>query len=185
MSKLYICSTDYLNGFHNFIRLFLKSLLTFLRNGEHRRGTEGIPCMDTKRIDILDKAYGYNIVVRVTDNLKLQFFPAQNGLFNQNLPHQTRLQASCTDCLQFFLIINQTATGTAHRISRAQNHRISKLIGNSKCFLHRVSHLASRHFNSQLIHGFLKLYTVLATLNGIYLNTDDLDAVFVQNSCLI
>ena len=55
---------------------------------------------------------------------------------------------------------------------------------NLQRLLHRVSHFTSGHFNAQLLHGMFEFDTVLAALNGIYLNADDLYIIFVQNTGL-
>ena len=53
--------------------------------------------MNTQGINVFNKAYGDHIVVRITNHLKLQLFPAKNRLFNQNLSHKTGLQTSGAD----------------------------------------------------------------------------------------
>ena len=98
MGELHIGSSDDLHGFHDFICLLLQPLLTFLGNGKHRRRTEGISCMHPKRINVFDKTYGNDIVVGITDNLKLKLLPSENGFLHQNLSNQRCLQTSCTDC---------------------------------------------------------------------------------------
>ena len=97
MGKLHIGSADDLYRFYYFICLFLKSFLTFLRDGQHRCRTEGISGMNTKRVNILDKADCDNIVLCIPDNFKFQFFPAKNGLFYKNLSYKACLQAAGAD----------------------------------------------------------------------------------------
>ena len=182
MSELHISSTDYLYFFYNLIRLTLQFFLNILRNSQHRRGTEGVTGVNAQRVNIFNEADGDHVVLGVTDNFQLQFFPSQNGFFYQNLSHQTGLQTSGTYGLQFFYIINQAAAGTAHGVSRTQNNRITQFVRNGKGFIHTVSHFTSCHLNTQTVHGVLKLNTVFATLNGIYLNTDYFYVIFIQNT---
>ncbi len=47
--------------------------------------------MNPQRIYVFNEADGDNIVVRIPDHLKLQLFPAQNGLLHKHLTHKTCL----------------------------------------------------------------------------------------------
>ena len=185
MGKLYVGAADNLNRLNNLICLLLKTFLAFFGDGQHRCCAERVTGMHTQRINILNKAYCNHVVVFITDNLQLQFFPAENGLFNKDLTYKAGLKTSGTNGLQFFLIVNQTAAGATHCVSRTKNHRIIQLIRNVKGFLHTIGNLTSRHLNTKLIHGMLKFNTVFTTLNGIHLYTDNLHIIFVQNTGLV
>ena len=87
MGPLYIGSADNLNSLYDLIGLLLKTLLYMLRNGQHRRGTEGISGMNAQGIDILNKAYGDDVIFAVADYLQLQLLPAENGLLHQDLAY--------------------------------------------------------------------------------------------------
>ena len=139
--------------------------------------------MYTHRVNVLDKADCDHVAVLITNNFKLKLFPAADTFLNKNLSYKAGLKTSCTYCLKLFLIIYKTTTGTAHGISRSENYRISELVSNRKCFVNRVSNLTSCNFDTKRVHGVLKLYTVLTTLDGINLNTDNLYIVLVKNSC--
>lgn len=54
-----------------------------------------------------------------------------------------------------------------------------ELICDGESLIYRVGNLTSCHFYSDCVHGFLEFDSVLTALNGIYLNTDDFDVVFV------
>ena len=182
MGKLYIGAADHLNGFHDTVCLFLKSLLQFFRNREHGRRTEGITRVHPQWINILDKADRNHIAVRIPHYFQFQLFPAQNGFLYQDLPYQTGLQTSGADRTQFFLIIYQSASCASHGISGAQHHGIPQPVRNFQRFFHTVRHFAAGHLNPQFIHGFLKFDSILAALNGIHLHTDNLHIIFVQNT---
>ena len=140
--------------------------------------------MDAHGINVLNKADRDHIVVRITDDLQFQFFPAKDRFFHKHLAHQTGLQASGADRLQFFPVVHQAAAGAAHGIGRTQHHRIAQFFSNGKRFVHAVRHLASRHLDAQRIHGILKLDPVLAPLDGVHLDPDHLYLIFFQDTCL-
>ncbi len=91
MGELHIGAADHLHRFHDLVSLLLQPLLALLRDRQHGGGTEGIAGVNSQRVDILDKTYGNDIVVRIPHHFQLQLFPAENRLLHQNLSHQTGL----------------------------------------------------------------------------------------------
>ena len=185
MGKLYVGAADDADVLYNLVGLLLKALLHLLGDGQHRCGTEGITGMHAHGVDVLDEADGNHVAGAVADNLQLQLFPSEDGLFYENLMHKACLKASCADGLQLILIINKAAAGTTHGIGGSQNDGISQLVGNGERFFHRVGNLAAGHFNTKLIHGLLELDAIFAAFDGVNLNTDYLDIVLVQHTGLI
>ena len=184
MRPLYIGSADDLDGLDDLVGFLLQTLLHFLGNGQHGRGAEGIAGMNAQRVDIFNETYGDDIIFAVADNLQLQLFPAKNGLLHQNLTYQAGLQTSGYYRFQLFYIVYKTAACAAHRVSRTENNRVTQLIRNSYRLVYGIGNFAARHLYTQTVHGALKLNPVLAALNGVYLHTDYLDAVFIQNARL-
>ena len=135
--------------------------------------------MNAHRVDVLDETYGDHVAFAVADNLKLKLFPAENGFLNQNLSDKACLKASGADRLQLFFVIYKTAAGTAHRVGRTENNRISESVGNLKRFLNAVGYFTSGHLDAELVHRVLELDTVLTALDGIHLYADDFYVVFV------
>ena len=57
----------------------------FFRQGAGRSYYDGLTGMDTQRVEVLHAGYREAVVVRVADNLELDFFPAFQRFFYQNL----------------------------------------------------------------------------------------------------
>ena len=93
MGELDVGAADDLDRIHDPVGVVLKTLLQLFGNGQHRRGAEGVAGVGAHRVDVLDEADGDHIAVRVTDNLQLQFLPAQDRFLYQNLSHEAGLQA--------------------------------------------------------------------------------------------
>ena len=182
MGKLYIGSPDDLHGLHNPVSLLLQPCLELFGDGEHGSRTEGIPRVHAQGINVLNEADGDHFPFRIPHHFQLQLLPSQDGLFHQDLAHQTGLEASGADCAQFFFIVYQTAPCASHGVGRPQHHRISQCLCNLQRFLHSVGHFAAGHLNAQGIHGFLKLNPVLSPLNGIHLNAYHLHLILLQDS---
>ena len=71
MRHLNIGTTDNANRFHDGVGITLQTLLQFLGNGEHWRGTEGIPRMYAHRVDIFNEADGNHIAFGVPHHFQL------------------------------------------------------------------------------------------------------------------
>ena len=135
--------------------------------------------MNTDRIYILDKAYCDHVAFTVSYNFKFQLLPSENRFLNKNLSYQGCLKTSCTYCLEFFLIIYKSATGTAHGVGRTKNNGISQFICNLQGMLYRIGNVRSCHTYSKFVHGILELDSVFTTLDRINLYTDYLNTVLI------
>ncbi len=82
-------------GIYDFVWIFPKRFWTSSENGKHRCGAEGITGMYAEGIDVFNEADGDHVVFTVSYNFQLQFFPAENGFFHENLTYHTGLKASC------------------------------------------------------------------------------------------
>ena len=98
MRELDICSAYHPYMLHYFISLLLELFLYLLRDGEHRRRTEGVTRMYAHRINVLYEAYRDHIIILITNHLKLQLLPAGYAFLHQYLMNDGCLQPPCTDC---------------------------------------------------------------------------------------
>ena len=184
MRELYVGTADDADAFDDAVRVLLQTLLQFLGNRQHGSRAEGVARMHAHGVDVFDEADRDHLVLRVANHFQLQLFPAADGFLYQNLAHHAGLQAAGADHLQLFGGLHKAAARTAHRIGGAQNNGITQFIRNFQCLFHRVGDLAAGHLDVQGIHGILKFYAVLTTLDGIYLDTDNLDVILIQHACL-
>src|SRR5210317_2376272 len=134
-------------------------------------------------INIFDKADGNHLVLGIAHHFKLQLLPSKNRLLHQHLAHETSRQASADNGAQFLDVVYMAAPPATHGISRAQNHRITKIISNSLSLFHSESWGAVRHLEAKFIHGILESNSILTTLDGIHLNPDNFDTVFFKHPC--
>ncbi len=87
MGKLDIRPSDDLDGLHDVIRVFLELLLQFPVYGQHRCGTERVPRVDPHGVHVFDETHGDHLILGVPHHLKLELFPAEDGLFDEYLPY--------------------------------------------------------------------------------------------------
>ncbi len=182
MRELYVGATDDLDCFHDPVRIVLELLLDFLRNGEHGSGTEGVPGVNPHGIYVLDKADGDHLVFGVPHYLQLQFFPADNGFFNEDLADEAGCYAALCDGPQFILVVGNAPSPAAQGVGGPDNDGVTQIVGYLQGLIHGISGSAQGHGDFQFVHGVLELDPVFAPFYGIGLDADDLHPVFVQDA---
>ena len=71
--------------------------------------------MHTHRVEVFNGADDDAVVIFVSDNLHLVFFPANQRLINEQLAGWRELEAAKTDFLELIAVIGDAATRAAHR----------------------------------------------------------------------
>ena len=178
MSKLNVGSSNDADGFDNIIGMLLETLLKLRVYGQHRSGTIRISRMHAHSINILYKAHCDHLILRISNNLKLQLFPSEDRFLDKDLPDKTKRKSSADDSTEFLDIINQTTACSAHCISRAYNTGQADILKRFFSFLKTICNLTSRHLDTELIHCILECLAVFSPLDGVNLNAYNLDAVF-------
>ena len=138
--------------------------------------------MDAHCIYIFYKADGDFLIFSVPNNLKLQFFPSEDGFLDKYLSNRAERKASGNNCSKLLDVVNQAATGSAHGISGANDTGQADIFERFFCFFKAVCNLACCHFDAQLIHRILECLAVFSPLNSVNLNANNLYAVFFQNA---
>ena len=141
--------------------------------------------MHAHRIDVLDEADGDLVAFRVTDDFELKLFPAERALFDQHLVDQRGSQPAGDHFAQLLDVVDDAAAGAAHRVGRAQDHRIAELVRDLFGLFDRVARLGLRHRDAELVHGLLEDDAVLAALDRIEVDADDLNIVFIENAVVL
>ena len=184
MGKLHVGSADYSDLLNNpechILKLFLK---LFIYSKEWCRA-EGVSCMDTHCINVLDEADGNHLVLGVPDHLHLQLFPAEDRLLDKALVCQGKLKAVPCDSLKFLHVVAETATLAAHGICRTHYYRETDVVCYSLSFGNCMADSGAGGLDSKPLHGFLEDLPVLAPLNSVQVYADNFYAIFVQNSSL-
>ena len=85
--------------------------------------------MNAHGIHVFDEADGDHLVLGVPDHFQFQFLPAQDRLFDQDLPHQAGGDAPGGDGAQLLHVVDQAAAGAAHGVGRPDDHRIAEFGG--------------------------------------------------------
>ena len=83
--------------------------------------------MDAHRVEVFDGADDDAVVLAVADNFHFVFFPAEQGLLNQEFVCRREFEAAGTNLDEFFHVVRNTAAGAAERETRTNNGREADL----------------------------------------------------------
>ena len=181
MGELDVGAADDLDRLDDRVGILLQLLLQGRGDRQHRRGAVAVAGVDAHRIDVLDEADGDHLVVGIAHDLQLQLFPAQHRFLHQHLVDQAGGQAAGDDDPQFLQIFDQAAAGAAHRVGRADDDRIAELGGDLLGVFEGRDGGAARHLDAEAVHGLLEGDAVLAALDGVDVDADDLDPVALKD----
>ena len=129
-------------------------------------------------VNIFYETNGDFLACCIADNFHFQLFPSDDRLLNEDLVYHGCCNTAGCHFAEFFLIIYNTAAGTAHGIGRTDHAGISQFRGDLHCLLNGISRCALCHLNAQLVHGLFECDAVFAAVDGVNLNTDDFYLIF-------
>ncbi|CAB4921872.1 unannotated protein [freshwater metagenome] len=89
----------------------------------HRSDRDGIARMHAHRVKVLDRADDHAVVGAVTHDLELVFFPARDGLLDQDLGDGARIETTLREIEQFLGGGRDACSETAEDVRRADHHR--------------------------------------------------------------
>ena len=181
MGELHVAAADHADLVDDPVGVILKLFLDRLRNGQHRRDAETVAGVDAHRVDVFDEADGDLVPLGVADHFQLQLLPSEGALFDQHLADQTGGEAAGDHFAQFFDVVDDAAAGAAHGVGRPEHHRVAEFGGDLLCLFDRVARFGLRHRHAELVHGLLEDDPVLAALDRVEVDADDLNVVFFQD----
>ena len=79
--------------------------------------------MNANRVKVFHRADSDYIRIAVTHNLKLNFLPAGDTFFDQNLMNRRAVKAVMRNLVKFALVFRNSAACSAERKRRTDNHR--------------------------------------------------------------
>lgn len=88
--------------------------------------------MDAYRIHVFHGTDDDAVVRAVPHDFKFDFLPSRDASFHKNLIDRRKFDAAVGNFFHFIPVVSNTAAGTAERVRRTDDHRITDLIG--KCY---------------------------------------------------
>ena len=137
-----------------------QALVLLVRQGLRRRDRDRIARVYTHGIEILDRADNDAVVVPVANDLHLELFPADDGLFEQHFRRRRHLETVRNDALELLAVVRNAATRPAERKRWPDNRR--KTYGGLlvERLLERMRDVRVRTFETDLRHRLPEQVTV-------------------------
>ena len=139
--------------------------------------------MNTQRVKVFHACYRKTVVIRITDHLKLNFFPSFQRLFHQNLFRESKWALSQFE--EFLFIGTNTTSESSQRVSRTNHHRITNATCSSNSIFHAFYSLADRSFHINLVELLHKQVTVFRIHDSLNRSTQYFHTIFIQNTLCI
>ena len=172
-SKLNVAPTcERADRVHHPNRLIAHSLILGIREGERWGDRDRVPSMYACRVEVLDGANHHEVAVGISQQFKLEFFPAVDALFDQHLVDRTAVQAMAQGFIKVLFLLNKASAGSAKCVGRANNQWEAYVLGDLFALKERLGHVRVRHVDSDLDHQQAKLIAVFGRLDGMQIRAD-------------
>ena len=152
---------------------------------QRRRHHNAVARMDTHGINIFHGADRDGIARAVAHGFKLDFFPARDALFHQNLRNGRGVQPGFGDHAQFCFVHGNPAAGAAQRKRRAHDNRISDLLRRRKRGLKILRDLRGHAGLADGAHRIPEQFSVLRLVDGVDSAAQQPHAVFRQHAAFV
>ena len=143
--------------------------------------------MDAHWVKVFDRADHHALILVVTHDFHLVFFPAEQALFDQHFGRRREIEAVLHHFLVFFTVVGDAATGTTKREAGANNNReiADRSVDRFDCFGQCVDRFRLGDVEADLKHCLLKDVTRFAFNDGFWLRADHFDAILLKDACIM
>ena len=185
VSELHVGTANHADGFYNLEGIALEAFFEGLVDGEERGCAEGVTGMHAHRVDVFDEADGDHLVLGVADHFDFEFFPTEDGFFDEALVRHGEFKTVGANGAEFFHVVAEAAACTTHGVCRANNDRVTDFGHDLFGFFHGVANAGARSLDAELLHGFLEDFAVFAAFDSVEVHTNDLHTVLVEHAGLV
>src|SRR5699024_9299372 len=156
-----------------------------VRQGHGRGDGDGVAGVDAQGVDVLDGCDDDYVVLRIAHQLELEFLPAEDGLLDQDVGLRGRGEAPAGDPVQVLVVEGKAGTQATHGEGWADDDWQPQLGDGLVDLVHVVADTGASRGSTDLLDDVLELLAILATLDGVDVCTDELDAVLVEDAAAV
>src|SRR5699024_1301102 len=146
---------------------------------------DGVAGVDAQGVDVLDGCDDDYVVLRIAHQLELEFLPAEDGLLDQDVGLRGRGEAPAGDPVQVLVVEGKAGTQATHGEGWADDDWQPQLGDGLVDLVHVVADTGASRGSTDLLDDVLELLAILATLDGVDVCTDELDAVLVEDAAAV
>ena len=156
-----------------------------IRQGLGGRHHDGVAGVDAHGVQVLHGAHGDHVAHAVPHGLKLDLFPAEDGLFHQHLGDGRGIQARLGDDAQLGFVLGRAAAGAAQREGGTDDDGVADPLGHRQGALHRLGNVRGDDGLADLGHGLLEQLPVLGPGDGLGVGAQQPHALALQKALLV
>ena len=150
--------------------------------GSHHDGVAG---MDAHGVQVLHGAHGDDVAHGVSHGLKFDLFPAEDGLFDQDLGDGRGIQAGAGNDAQLLGIAGRAAAGAAQGEGRAHDDGIADALRHRQGILHGLGDVRGDDRLADLGHSLLEELPVLRPGDGGGVGAQQSHVLLLQKALLV
>ena len=163
-------------------RRVLEHLVFFFGDRLGRRNDDAVSGMHANRIDVFHIADDDAVVRAIPHDFIFDFFPAGNGLLQEDLPDGAALHPSVAQVVELLHGLRDAAAGTAQRVRRPDDDRQSFFLDEIVAFLDGSGNRAGRHRFTDLFHERLEGLPVFGFLYALLVDAQQFHIVSGENA---
>ncbi len=169
--------TDRLQHLYAFVAHFL---VLAVGQGLNRGDGDRVTRVNTHGIEILDGANDDCVAGLVAHHLELVFLPAQDRLFDEDLPHGGEFETVTGFFEKLLLVVGNPCAAATENERRSDHQRIADIGGDPERFGHRPGVPGPRHLHPHTLHRLLEEPAILRLVDGLQVGSDHLHAMAVE-----
>ena len=157
-------------------------LIVMIGQRLRRCNNDAVSRMYTDGIEVLHVADRDAVVIAVTHDFILNFFPTGNAALDEHLADHAVLKSLDDRFDKFFFVFGNAAARAAHRVGGTHDQRIADLVGKPDGRFHILDDRALRNRLFEFLHRFLEKLAVFRLLNRLKACSQEFDMIFFQHA---
>src|SRR5690606_29705376 len=153
------------------------------------RDSDGIAGVHPHGVEVLDRTHDDAVVGLVAHDFHLEFFPAQQRLFDEQFAGGRGFETATADDFEFFGVVGNAAARAAHGEAGADDRGEPGSAGFGRDaaldfpgFVHAVGDTRLGRLQADVGHGLLELLAVFGLFDGMFVRADEFHAVLGQHT---
>ena len=158
-------------------------LLVFaVREGLSRSHGDGVAGVHAHGVHVFDGTHDHAVVRGVAHDFHLEFFPADDRLFDHDFADRAGGEAVPGDFLKVFQIVGDAAARAAEREGGTDDHGEGHGGPDAAHVVHRMRDGALRHLEADVFHGLTEQFAAFGLFDDVGPGADEFRAAFLQHA---
>lgn len=158
-------------------------LVVTVGEGLARCDDDTLACMDSHRVDVLHIAHCDTGIMRITDNLVLEFLPSHETLVDDDLMGIG--EGLLEECEELLSCVSKSTSESSEGKSRSHENWVSDHLCNFHCFVDRFRCRTSSIDDTDCIKGCIEPLSIFSDSDRLSRCPEDGDIVFLEDTSIL